>query len=58
VWARLQGFVLKRRSTALRERLQKLNPTTHQSEYDALFERLITTEGELRRLRQHHEVPA
>jgi hypothetical protein len=58
VWARLQGFVLKRRSAALRERLQKLNPTTHQGEYDALFERLITTEGELRRLGQHHEVPA
>jgi DNA primase len=58
VWARLQEFVLKRRSAALRERLQKLNPTTHQDEYDALFERLIMTEGELRRLKLHHEVPA
>jgi DNA primase len=58
VWTRLQGFVLKRRSATLRERLQKLNPTTNQVEYDTLFERLISTEGELRRLSQHHEVPA
>ncbi|MBA3691399.1 MAG: DNA primase, partial [Actinobacteria bacterium] len=36
VWTRLQEFLLKGRSDALRMRLQKLNPTT-ESDYDALF---------------------
>jgi DNA primase len=51
VWARLQEFALKRRSAALRQQLQKLNPTTDPT-YDELFERLIAIDGELRRLRQ------
>jgi DNA primase len=57
VWARLQEFLLKRRSTALRQRLQKLNPTSD-PEYDALFSELIATDGELRRLRERGGVPA
>jgi len=57
VWARLQEFMLKRRSARLRQRLQKLNPTTDDG-YDALFQELIATDGELRRLREHGGVPA
>jgi DNA primase len=57
VWARLQEFALKRRSAALRQRLQKMNPTTD-AEYDGLFERLIATDGELRRLRERGNVHA
>jgi DNA primase len=53
VWARLQEFALKRRSTALRQRLQKLNPMTDAG-YDDLFQELIATDGELRRLRERH----
>ncbi len=56
VWARLQEFALKRRSTDLRRRLQKLNPTTDPT-YDGLFEELIATDGELRRLKERHEAP-
>jgi hypothetical protein len=56
VWARLQEFALRRRSTDLRRRLQKLNPTTH-PEYDTLFGELIATDGELRRLKERHEAP-
>jgi DNA primase len=56
VWARLQEFALKRRSTDLRRRLQKLNPTTDPS-YDGLFEELIATDGELRRLKERHGAP-
>jgi DNA primase len=52
VWARLQEFALKRESTALRQRLQKLNPTVDPG-YDELFQQLIAIDGELRRLRQH-----
>jgi DNA primase len=52
VWARLQEFVLKRRGTSLRQRLQKLNPTTQTGEYDQLFQTLIATDGELRRLKE------
>jgi hypothetical protein len=51
VWARLQEFVLKHKSDALRMQLQKLNPTTDES-YDALFTELVAVDGELRRLRQ------
>jgi DNA primase len=58
VWARLQEFALRRRSTELRQRLQKLNPTTHPEEYDRLFQQLITFDGELRRLKEHRGVPA
>jgi DNA primase len=57
VWSRLQEFVLKRRSTALRQQLQKLNPTTDPT-YDELFQQLIAADGELRRLREHRGVPA
>ncbi len=48
---RLQEFLLKSRSDALRQRLQKLNPTTD-AMYDELFKELVTVDGELRRLRQ------
>jgi DNA primase len=57
VWARLQEFMLKRRSAELRQRLQKLNPTTDAG-YDDLFQELIAADGELRRLREHGGVPA
>ena len=57
VWARLQEFVLRRKSVVLRRRLQKLNPTTDPT-YDALFHELIATDGELRRLRERGGVPA
>jgi DNA primase len=57
VWARLQEFMLRRRSVQLRQRLQKLNPTTDVG-YDALFQELIATDGELRRLRERGGVPA
>ena len=50
VWARLQEFLLKGRSDAMRMRLQKLNPTTD-PEYDDLFRELVTVDGALRRLR-------
>jgi DNA primase len=51
VWSRLQEFVLKQQSDALRMQLQKLNPTTDDG-YDELFARLVAIDGELRRLRQ------
>jgi len=51
VWMRLQEFLLKRRSTAIRQELQKMNPVSD-PRYDALFEQLIATDGELRRLRE------
>jgi DNA primase len=51
VWARLQEFLLKARSDALRLRLQKLNPTTD-PEYDDLFRELVGVDGDLRRLRE------
>jgi len=51
VWSRLQEFVLKHQSDALRMQLQKLNPTTDEG-YDELFARLVAIDGELRRLRQ------
>jgi DNA primase len=51
VWSRLQEFVLKQQSDALRMQLQKLNPTTDET-YDELFARLVAIDGELRRLRQ------
>jgi DNA primase len=54
VWSRLQELVLKGRSDDLRQRLQRLNPTTDTS-YDELFEKLVAVDGELRRLRQSHE---
>jgi len=53
VWARLREFALKRRSARLRQRLQKMNPTTDAG-YDALFQELIAADGELRRLRERH----
>ncbi len=57
VWARLQEFLLKRRSAAIRQRLQKLDPTTD-PQYEELFQQLISTDGELRRLRDRGGVPA
>ncbi|HVD70290.1 MAG TPA: DNA primase [Actinomycetota bacterium] len=51
VWARLQEFVLKAKSDAMRMQLQKLNPTTDPA-YDELFGELVQVDGELRRLRQ------
>jgi DNA primase len=57
VWARLQEFALKRRSDAIRQRLQKLNPTSETEEYDRLFQDLIATDGELRRLKERRGAP-
>jgi DNA primase len=57
VWARLQEFALKRKSAALRQQLQKLNPTTD-ARYDDLFQQLIAIDGDLRRLRERGHVPA
>ena len=51
VWARLQEFQLRRRSAALRQELQKMNPVTD-PRYDEMFQRLIAADGELRRLRE------
>jgi hypothetical protein len=51
VWTRLQEFLLKRRSTAIRRELQKMNPL-NDPRYDDLFQRLIGIDGELRRLRE------
>jgi len=51
VWTRLQGFLLKSRSDALRVRLQKLDPTTDPS-YDGLFRELVAVDGDLRRLQE------
>jgi DNA primase len=51
VWARLQEFLLKARSDALRLQLQKLNPTVDTG-YDELFDQLVQVDGELRRLRE------
>lgn len=51
VWARLEEFLLKSLSDALRLRLQKLNPTTDDA-YDDLFMELVVVDGDLRRLRQ------
>ena len=50
VWMRLQEFLLKSKSDAMRMRLQKLNPTTS-PEYDDLFRELVAVDGDLRRLR-------
>jgi DNA primase len=54
LWTRLQEFLLQRRSAALRQRLQKLNPQTDDT-YDPLFSELISLDGELRRLREQGE---
>jgi DNA primase len=56
VFARLQEFALRRRSATIRQELQKMNPTTD-PRYDELFQRLIATDGELRRLREGGHVP-
>jgi DNA primase len=53
VWARLHAFHLKRRSDELRAKLQRLNPVTDEG-YDELFQRLVSLDGELRRLREGH----
>jgi hypothetical protein len=54
LWYRLQEFLLQRRSAALRQRLQKLNPQTDEG-YDGLFSELIALDGELRRLKEQSE---
>jgi DNA primase len=54
LWSRLQEFLLQRRSAAIRQRLQKLNPQTDDT-YDSLFSDLISLDGELRRLREQGE---
>jgi DNA primase len=51
VCTRLQEFLLKRRSTAIRQELQKMNPL-NDPRYDELFQQLIGIDGELRRLRE------
>jgi len=51
VWTRLQEFLLKGRSDALRLRLQKLNPTID-PEYEDLFSELVAIDGDLLRLRE------
>jgi len=51
VWARLQEFLLKARSDALRVRLQKLDPTSDAG-YEELFRELVAVDGDLRRLRE------
>jgi DNA primase len=56
VWARLEEFLLKSRSDALRLRLQKLNPTSDPG-YDELFIELVAVDGDLRRLRQRTRDP-
>jgi DNA-binding NtrC family response regulator len=53
VWTRLQELALKQQSASLRQRLQKMNPTSDDG-YDALFQELIAADGELRRLRERH----
>jgi hypothetical protein len=55
VFARLREFALKRRSAAIRQELQKMNPTTD-PRYDELFQSLIATDGELRRVRERGHV--
>ena len=40
LFARLEELFLGRRITAVRKRLERLNPTTQPEEYDALFEKL------------------
>jgi hypothetical protein len=57
VFARLQEFALKRKSHALRQQLQKLNPQTDER-YDGLFQELIAIDGELRRLRERGHADA
>lgn len=57
IWARLQEFLLRRRSTAIRRDLQRMNPVTDPA-YDEMFRRLIETDGELRRLRERGHVHA
>jgi DNA primase len=54
LWFRLQEFLLQRRSAAMRQRLQKLNPQTDET-YDSLFSELISLDGELRRLKEQAE---
>jgi DNA primase len=51
VWVRLQEFALQRRSASLRHELQKMNPQTD-PRYDTLFQELVGTDGELRRIRE------
>ncbi len=51
VWVRLQEFALQRRSSSLRHELQKMNPQTD-PRYDTLFQELVGTDGELRRIRE------
>lgn len=49
VWTRLQEFLLRRRSTAIRQRLASLEP--EDPAYDGLFQDLVRSDADLRRLR-------
>jgi DNA primase len=51
VWTRLQEFLLRSRSDALRLRLQKLDPTSDPG-YEELFRELVAVDADLRRLRE------
>ncbi|HJU57469.1 MAG TPA: toprim domain-containing protein, partial [Actinomycetota bacterium] len=57
VLARLREFALKRKSARLRKELQKMNPQKDER-YEHLFQELIGTDGELRRLRERGRVRA
>jgi DNA primase len=51
VWTRLQEFLLKSRSDAMRMHLQKINPVDDPEGYETLFRELVQIDGELRRIR-------
>jgi DNA primase len=51
VVSRLEEMSLQRRIGTLKKRLERLNPTTDPQSYDALFEELISLEGERRKVR-------
>jgi DNA primase len=55
VFLRLEEFSLSRRIDAMRKQLERLNPVTASSEYDPLFEQLVSLEGARRRVRMAAE---
>ena len=57
VWARLQEFMLRRRSVQAPAAAPEAELTTDAG-YDALFQELIATDGELRVGRERGGVPA
>ena len=50
IFSRLKEFALTRQIDQVKSRLQALNPITKQSEYEALFEELMTLEGRRREM--------